>query len=410
MTVRGRRAWTAGARARALAGVAGACLLCGMLISWPLWRVERDYPRVPAFGTWSPAPPFDLLWPACFLGVAAWLAVRGPGRAAVAALVALAAWWCAADQSRLQPWFWQYVWILAILGLRSPGDDASARRALGACALVVAGTYFWSGWQKFNGGFVHDTFPWLMAPFTGGRPAGGPWMSAAGWLAGPLEAVAGLALLLPRSRAAAVAFLIGMHGFILSSVGPWGHDWNHVVWPWNLFMIAAMLALFTGRPGALPDLLPPARLDWPGAWLVVFVWWLLPAASFGGWWDPYLSSSLYSGASLKGRLEVRDEVLDGLPDACRRAARPLRPGWHVVSVQDWSVDALRASAYPARRVLAGVGQAVADRAPAGDVTLVIEERPAWRTGARSRTRVELAPRPAAVPWAQRGVQPQPRAK
>ena len=54
--------------------------------------------------------------------------------------------------------------------------------------------------------------------------------------------------------------------------------------------------------------------------------------------------------------------------------------------------ALRASAYPARRVLTRVGQAAADQADAaGDVTLVIEERPEWRTGERVRTRIELAP-------------------
>ena len=177
-------------RARALTWLTTAGLVCGVLISGPLWRTDRGYPRVPALGIWSPPAPFDLLWVALFLAVAGWLAARGPGRAAVAILIALAAWWCAADQSRLQPWFWQYVWMLAILGLRSPDDEASARRALGACALIVAGTYFWSGLQKFNGGFVYDTFPWLTAPFTGGRPTTGPKLAAVGWLSGPVEACA----------------------------------------------------------------------------------------------------------------------------------------------------------------------------------------------------------------------------
>ena len=384
-------------RARVLTWLTTAGLVSGVLISWPLWRTERGYPRVPIFGTllgmWSPPAPFDLIWVALFLAVAGWLAVRGPGRAAVAVLIALAAWWCAADQSRLQPWFWQYVWMLAVLGLRAPDDDASARRALGACALIVAGTYFWSGSQKFNGGFVYETFPWLTAPLTGGRPTTGPRLAAVGWLAGPLEACGGLALLFPRSRLVAVAFLAGMHALILVCVGPWGHAWNHVVWPWNVFMVAAMAVLFLGRPDPLPRLLPPARLDWPAARLVLVFWWLLPAASLVGLWDAYLSSALYSGRSLRAGLEVRAGVLDRLPEPSRRVARPLRPGWYRVPIQEWSMAAMRASAYPARRVLTGVGQAAADQADAaGDVTLVIDEHPDWRTGDRARTRIELAPR------------------
>ena len=386
------RSATARTRARVLTWLTTAALVCGVLISGPLWRTDRGYPRMPAFGIWSPPAPFDLFWVALFLGVAGWLAVRGPGRAAVAILIALAAWWCAADQSRLQPWFWQYVWMLTILSLRSPDDEASARRALGACALIVAGTYFWSGWQKFNGGFVYDTFPWLTAPFTGGRPTTGPKLAAVGWLAGPVEACGGLALLIPRCRPVAVAILVGMHAFILACVGPWGHAWNYVVWPWNFFMVAAMALLFLARPDVLPRLLPPTRLDWASARLVVFAWWLLPAASLVGWWDAYLSSALYSGASLKGSLEIRDPVLDRLPEPCRRAARALRPGWHRVPIQEWSMAALRASAYPARRVLTRVGQAAADQADAaGDVTLVIDERPEWRTGDRLQTRIELTP-------------------
>ncbi len=414
-----------------------AATAAGMLISWPLWLTERGYPRVPVWrALWVPGPPWDWIWLAIFLAVCGWLAWRGSGRLPTALMLLLAAWWIAADQSRLQPWFYQYVWMMTLLAWRrgdersragdwlifpairklasdhsrsaavhstgknvpvplaarerlQRGDDPrQAASALDACALVMAGTYFWSGWQKFNGGFVYGTYPWLIAPFTGHTVSINGTAVALGWFAGPTEALAGIGLLIPSCRKAAVALLVAMHGLVMLSIGPLGHNWNHVVWPWNLFMVSALALLFVARrhvPGTWRSAIKSWRY-----WPVILAWWLLPAASFSERWDAYLSSSLYSGATLKAAVEVSAEVHEKLPPPWQRACQPAQQGGYRLPLVEWSLATMHVPAYPARRVLVGVGREVAaySQEP-GDVAIVIEERPAWSSGKRDKTRIEF---------------------
>src|SRR5205809_971107 len=85
---------------------------------------------------------------------------------AVAATV-LALILAADDQSRWQPWFYQYVTMLAALAVaRDVGDTLAAWRA------VLVGLYLWSGIQKLNATFMTQLFPWLMEPLAGVLPAG----------------------------------------------------------------------------------------------------------------------------------------------------------------------------------------------------------------------------------------------
>ena len=56
-------------------------------------------------------------------------------------------------------------------------------------------------------------------------------------LAAPfLELTIGLALLTRRFRNAAVIAAVAMHLLSWSPSSPWGQNYNHVVWPWNIAM------------------------------------------------------------------------------------------------------------------------------------------------------------------------------
>ena len=69
----------------------------------------------------------------------------------------------------MQPWVYQYLFMLAALGLFSwRYDDVAGRDlTLNICRFIVASIYFWSGLQKLNPEFFNAHFVWVLAPIQG---------------------------------------------------------------------------------------------------------------------------------------------------------------------------------------------------------------------------------------------------
>jgi hypothetical protein len=131
----------------------------------------------------------------------------------------------------------------------------------------------------------------------------------------------------------------------------------------------------------------PARAV--GAALVVLAG-LLPALSFLGRWDSYLSAALHSGSNLRATVLTTPPAAAALP---RSAARELEPtdGGPALRVYDWSMAELNVPPYPARRVLRHVVRPLCDPPAARAGTLlVIAERPDRLTGERAVTRYRCA--------------------
>jgi hypothetical protein len=116
--------------------------LSGVLISMRLWTADRFYPTTPVFeGLPSFSGAVDYAGFGALLVLLAAVLFRR-SRWPALALLALVILLAALDQSRLQPWVYQYSFMLAALALcRAPGD------ALDVCRLILAGTYLWSGLQ-----------------------------------------------------------------------------------------------------------------------------------------------------------------------------------------------------------------------------------------------------------------------
>ena len=283
-----------------LAIVAG--LISGLLLSPRLWVSGRVYPLTPLFGQIPPLPyPADYIFLSLFFALLAAVAVFRGRWAGSFALLAffLAVFFVLQDVSRLQPWFYQYSFMLAAVGLSGLGR-LGAESALNACRLIVAFTYLWSGLQKANASFVQSTYPWIIEPLASHLPSSVSSALSWGAYAVPaVEAASGLGLLVRPLRNSAVIGAILMHTFIMLSLGPWGHDWNTVVWPWNIAMVAFVFILFwrvPDNPSLLQVLRPTGAFQ--AAVLILFAF--MPSFSFLGLWDSYLSSSLYSGNTKEG--------------------------------------------------------------------------------------------------------------
>jgi hypothetical protein len=399
------------ARLRALRAAVPIAFVAGIALSPDLWLSEgRGYPLTPVLDALPVVGrPLDAIWLGALalslVAVAATARARLPVIAALVLVLGLAV----LDQSRWQPWAYQYTLMLAALALEgwsarrgSPPREGTppepdrrslaSEPALALCSFVLAAIYFWSGLSKVGVAFPKVVFPELVEPFVG-EPAPGA-LRAAAYAAPGVEVAIGLGLLFARVRPYAIVGAILMHAFILLSIGPLGSDQNSVVWPWYVAMAAFVVIVFWNAPGGLAG--ARARLrSWPaaaralGAVLVVLAG-LLPALSFAGRWDSYLSAALYSGSNLRATVLTSSQAAATLPPS---AARELEPtdGGPALRVYDWSMAELNVPPYPARRVLRHVVKPLCDPPAArAGLLLLIAERPDRLSGERAVTRYRCA--------------------
>jgi hypothetical protein len=193
----------------------------------------------------------------------------------------------------------------------------------------------------------------------------------------------------PRLRNAAVVGAIATHVVVLGLLGPLAHRTNAVVWPWNAAMAALAAVLFWKSGHAASHVLVPRRLGAHAAALALFG--VLPALSFSGHWDAYLSGALYSGNIKAAAISVTDAVATRLPDPARRHVARNRMGANVLDVWEWSMEELAVPSYPEDRVFRAVARDVCRlAADPADVVLVVFGRPGALTGHREITRRDCA--------------------
>ncbi len=275
----------------------------------------------------------------------------------------------------MQPWFYEYLLLFAALArFYSAHDDARRSSALNACRALVASIYFWSGAQKLNPRFVHDMAPWIAKPLLNAFPRLAPAVTAAAYAVPLVEIGIGLALLSRRTRPFATGAAVGMHCLLLVSLGPLGRNHNTVIWPWNLMMIGVVLALFARTPEipARAILLPSGPALWRFA--VAFIV-CVPALSFVGLWDNYLSWALYSGDHATAVFYVSQDLLDRLPDPIADHVYENDAGPDTLDASEWSWDELNAPIYAEPRIYRGIARALCRYAAApGDLRVAIQPR------------------------------------
>lgn len=354
----------------------------GLLLALSLFLSARTYPRAPVLEGWPLLPfPLDVVVLVGLLGALGGVALAPQPRWWAAAAGGLVVILAADDQSRWQPWLFQYGVMIAGLALARDTEDAIA-----AWRAVLIALYVWSGVQKLNTTFMTHLFPWLVEPLTSLLPGAMARLLLGGWMVVPLTEIAvAVGLAVPRLRNAAVVGAVTTHVVVLALLGPLAHRTNAVVWPWNAAMAALAVLLFWNEGRASVDVLVPRRLGAHAGALVLVG--LLPLLSFTGHWDAYLSGALYSGNVKAAVIGLPEAAVARLPDAARRHVVKNRAGASVLDVHEWSMDELGVPSYPEDRVFRVVAREVCRRAgdPA-DIVLVIFDRPSLLAGHREITR------------------------
>ncbi len=295
----------------------------------------------------------------------------------IAAFLAILAVFCVFDQTRWQPWLFLYVAMLIALGLFSwrQQDRYAQQRVLNVARLIVAATYFFAGVQKINWNFVEIDFPALVEPITEAVPTLVKPLYYAGMAAPLVEAAFGLGLLTRRFRRVSLIAAVSMHALILAMLGPFGQNWNFVVWPWTAAMAVFDILLFAGLDDfSRHEIVPTRPLFLQGATLLLFG--ILPILSFVNLWDSLLSSAIYSGNLTEATVYASDSGYGALPERLRGHFQRTAPNTYVANIQRWTIEELHVIPYPETRVFKAVGRQLCrfERDPNQLVLVVREQR------------------------------------
>lgn len=291
--------------------------LLGLIASTPAWLNSHTFPLLPIFSAFPvlPAPWDKLLFGLMLVSLVVAVWFYRPG---VICFLAISLFAYCEDQNRGQAWVYMY-WVMLLLTLLpAPANVA-------ACRWAITTVYFWSGIQKCNQLFFKEQAAWFVSA------AADKWhlpafavetFRLAAASAPVLEISIAIGLWFSRTRLPALVAVAVIHLFSLLFLGPLGHNYNWVVWPWNLAMIALAIALFptVTRPRHAPSL---SRETWIAlrpskfALAVLIPFTLLPALSFKGLWDSAFSFALYSKSEATANIFISQRLNDALPSELR---------------------------------------------------------------------------------------------
>jgi predicted DCC family thiol-disulfide oxidoreductase YuxK len=376
--------WGEGARLYWLKIAIVAALTIQLAMTAALWTGAHSYPPVPI---WSGLPPLPVavgtaMYIAAF-ALCPLIAVSARPQRYIAGLLALLAVYCAFDQLHLQPWIFMYVFLLGALAVFSwrPDDIAGRDVAINTARLIVAATYVYSGLQKMNFNFVSYEFPWIVQPITTLLPGTADALHAFGAFAPLLQVSFGLGLIFRRTRTVSLVLAVLMHLFILAMLGPFGWNWNAVVWPWTAAMAAFDIVLFARADTTARDILwPPSETAWRYRVIVLVLFAILPAASFLNAWDSELSSALYSGNLTEGILYVNDRGAAALPLVIARYATRTSANTHVINLQRWAISELGVIPYAEMRTFRALARDICAYMPEpADLVLTVREQRMWNS-------------------------------
>lgn len=338
-------------------------LFSSLLLTTELWEGgARNYPLVPIIPGFRVIP---LLSTLLLAGSAATLSAalvctrfRGwlvlVGTTALLVLVA-------ADITRLQPWVFHYTAVLLCIAY-SFLRPLPAGSLLDAGRILIAGIYVWSGIQKMNLAFMAGIFPWFTEPLWSPFGAFGLHTTLTLGIFVPfLETAFGIGFLFKRTRTLSLFAAAGMLVVVLASIGPFGHDWNSSVWPWNIAIFATALILFYRTDFTITTLWSRSKYSLL-AWVTGIVFWIMPLGSFIGVVDHYLAWSLYSGTVPEARLIAQPSLLERIS--------PTASNGELLFVR-WVHNDLNVVPYPEPRVFEHVHAQLCDRYPNEPIELQI---------------------------------------
>lgn len=305
------------------------------------------------------------------------------------------------NQHRLQPWAYQGCLYAIAFAACSPKN---ARRLIVALTISI---YAYSALGKFDQQFLKTVGPSLVGVLIALGEDGGNanehlrlWVERAVVLLPTTELLIAAALTNAKTRRLGGMAAIAMHLVLVGILGPLGLGHSLGVLVWNVFLAAQAWLLFVRHtPSNEPESVSATSLVHyrlpeiqAFAFAVIAVAIVMPVlerrpkGQMYGYWDHWLSWSLYSPHTSRVEIQVHESTLGSLPNVISNHARPGgdNDGWLTVQIDKWSLAELSVPVYPQARFQLGVAHEIALRlAGESDKDGQANKRPAIRIKMRS---------------------------
>lgn len=377
--------------------ITSAGLLCGIALSMNLWfPISRSFPRAPLLITLPQkviSPVEYFLSSLLAAALVASIIVKRPLKYLTVAIVALALL-CLLDQTRLQPWVYQYLAVLVVIALdhqQSRGERPSVL-TLTALQSIVASLYLWGGLQKLNYSFSHEVLLQLLGPIQNILALSPSQLPALGFGIATIEVFTGFGLLLKKTRKICICLALAMHGLILGLLI--AQNQNSVVWAWNGVLVLMVVVLFWRSDTSIAQVFKYWRAGSTGSRasiIVAALYVVLPILSFWGWWDLYLSGALYSGNTPVAVVRVEGEVYERLSPTAKREVFVTGSGERMLPLFEWSMAELNVPPYPEFRVYQQLTREICRSAETkSHAELIVKTRPAIMDGSYNVVRMNCS--------------------
>lgn len=275
----------------------------------------------------------------------------------------------------------------------------------GRVLVLTASLYIWSAWSKLDATFATTYGQQFVEAMLGSVG-----LSSRFWpeparvtfaLLLPLgELLAGVLILLRRTRCLGLGLSIAMHFGLLLAVGPTGLDHEPGVLIWNLYFVVQNLILILcvrqsrysapDQPKArFPGIEPVSLRDRLGAGLLGVVI-LFPSFRTVGNCDVWPAWAVYASQPARATVLIEEDALPSLPAELHKFVQPRRlvDGRVFLRIDLWSIEATGAPIYPGGRFATGVALWLSDQPGLENaVSLVIQSEADWWTQKRESTEV-----------------------
>lgn len=245
------------------------------------------------------------------------------------------------DITRVQAWSYQYflTFIVLFIDWKKPN-----KILIPTLQLILIFTYFWSGIQKLNPHYVTNVHPFLFTAFDWLEPFGNN--AKFGYVSAIFELLIGIGLYFRKTQRVTVILAIGMHLSILAIIGPWGLDWNEIVYPWNFVMIFSLPILFwnvTKSSKTETEKIPFSDLITRAG--IVLLIGILPVFNLFTRFPETLSMTMYNGTTSEISVYYEGETIPNcIPEVTQGDIYPIRLG-NQLSLDDWGIDELNVPVY-----------------------------------------------------------------